>query len=191
MKNIQNYREFRLNESVNSFYPRYNYPSRYRERAKELYNLPTNPTVLDKVHNFFQKMETRIDNMAYMGASAQQSRRAERGGGPNTGIESLFGIAAVVPSVLKRIFGPTADAVEKNPENKEEYLKFMRHTNDEFYKNELPKIKSEPQFETHIEDYYKKAGIKRGVNPTVDEVARNKANIFFSKQMNPNSVILQ
>ena len=192
MKNIQNYKEFRLDESSTPFFSKNNYPGKYKDRAKKLYDLPDNPTVLAKVRNFFQKMEDRMNTMAYYGAQYQQMRRAERGGGPNTGIEALFGLGTVVPSVLKKVFGPTrASLVEKNPENKEEYLKFMRHTNEEFVKNDLPRIKDESQLDANISRLYQKGGVKRKESPILDEVARNRANIFYSKQMNQNIPIYQ
>ena len=113
MRNLKIYEQFCLDENEQIFFSRHNMPTKYKERAKKSYNLSDHPSVLQRTHNFFQGMEDRINNMARIGKGYQQQRRAERGGGPNTGVESLFGIASVVPNVLKRVFGPSKFEIAK------------------------------------------------------------------------------
>jgi hypothetical protein len=119
-----------------------------------------------------------------------QQKRAERGGGPNTGVEVLFGLPSVVPSVLKRVFGPTK--FERIPKKDEQVdVEFIRHTNEDFVKNELPSIKTEKQLEDNVDDLYKRGGVKVGEVPALDDIAKNRANIYYAKQINPNQPVLE
>jgi hypothetical protein len=192
MKNIQLYEHFCINESERVFFSRHNQPTTYKERAKKTYGLSDNPTILQRTENFFQKMEDRLNRMAGEGDRLMKQKRAERGGGPNTGVELLFGLPSVIPSVLKRVFGPTKfELAKKAPKDDAVDLEFMRHTNEDFVKNELPSIRSEKQLEDNIADLYKRGDVRKGQSPVLDDIARNRANIFYTKQMNPNQQILQ
>lgn len=189
MKNIQLYEKFCINENERLFFTRHNQPPTYDRRVRN-YGLSDNPTILQRTENFFERMEDRLNRMAYYGDSLMRQKRAERGGGPNTGVELLFGLPSIVPNVLKRIFGPTK--FERIPKKVEEVdIEFMRHTNEDFVRNELPSIRTEKQLEDNIEDLYKRADVKKGEVPVVDDIARNRVNIFYSKQANPNQPVLE
>ena len=157
MKNIQEYNEYILNESSNLFFQRHNYPKKYNERVKKIDpKLSNDPRVLSKVKNFFQKMEDKIESIAYYGKQLQQLRRAERGGGPNTGIEVLFGLPSIVPNILKKVFGPTEVRWGRIPQDDEIDINFIRHMNEDFVKNELPYIRNEANLQDNILKIYKK-----------------------------------
>ena len=189
MKNIQLYEKFCISENERLFFTRHNQPATYDMRVKN-YGLSDNPTILQRTENFFERMEDRLNRMASIGTSLMQQKRAERGGGPNTGVEVLFGLPSVVPSVLKRIFGPTK--FERIPKRDEQVdIEFIRHTNEDFVKNELPSINTEKQLEDNIDELYKKGGVKVGEVPALDDIARNRANIYYTKQMNPNQPVLE
>ena len=189
MKNIQLYEKFCINENERLFFTRHNQPATYDGRVRN-YGLSDNPTILQRTENFFERMEDRLNRMADIGGSLMQQKRAERGGGPNTGVELLFGLPSVVPNVLKRIFGPTK--FERIPKKTEEVdIEFMRHTNEDFVRNELPSIRTEKELEDNIEDLYRRAEVKKGEVPVVDDIARNRVNIFYSKQSNPNQPVLE
>jgi hypothetical protein len=195
MKNILTYESFALNESDTLSLQRHNKrwsPENYSQRANNYRGVSADPGVLSKVGNFFQKMEDRLNAMASVGQDLARSRRSERPASKfNTGYEVLYGLPSVVPGVLKRVFGGTnydyknVFASEDNID-----LDFMRHTNEEFVKNELPSIKSEDQLSRNIEQLYKKGNIKPGQSPVLDEIVRNRANIFYQYQQNPGSVTL-
>jgi hypothetical protein len=189
MKNIQLYEKFCISENERLFFTRHNQPATYDGRVRN-YGLSDNPTILQRTENFFQRMEDRLNRMATIGTSLMQQKRAERGGGPNTGVEVLFGLPSVVPSVLKRIFGPTK--FEKIPKRDEQVdVEFIRHTNEDFVKNELPSINTEKQLEDNIDELYKKGGVKVGEVPALDDIARNRANSYYTKQINPNQPVLE
>ena len=194
MKNIQLYEHFCLSESSKSFFRNKGLPEKYKDRAK-LYGVSANPGILGKVSNFFNKAENRINNMANAGKGLQQSRRGERiagGQGFNTGIEALFGIASVVPNVLKRVFGPSDYELGKSISSDDQVdIEFIRHTNDNFIKKDLPKIRSERQLEDNIYDLYRKAGVSRGKSPALDDIADNRANLYYTRETSPNQPIFQ
>lgn len=189
MKNIKDYRTFCLNESEGLFFNRHNMGGRYEERTND-YNVSQNPTVLGRVGNFFQKMENRLSRMADYGSNLAKSHRAERGGGINTGYEALFGLTTVVPGILKRIFGPTKYEFSRKPDDKVD-LDLMRHTNEDFIKNDLPSIRSEEQMISHADEIYKRGNIRPGDHPIVDDIVRNRANLYYERELNPNSEILR
>jgi len=188
MEHIKEYNKYRLDESSGMFFTRHNYPKKYSDRVKKIDPSLSNDTkVLRKTEGFFQRMEDRIDKAADYAAGYQENRRARRGGGPNTGIESLFGIASIFPNILKRVFGPSSN---KNSSTKYETLKdnevnlnFMRHTNENFRKYELPNIRTEKDLDDNIYRMYKKARIKPKESPIFDEIIKNRANIFYSKYL--------
>lgn len=187
MKNIQGYQEFSINESSQEYFIKNNLPVKYRERVKRIDpNLSNNPRVMSKVRNFFQKWEDRISSMGEYGTQYQQMRRAERGGGPNTGIESLFGISSIVPNILKRVFGPTKAKFGKVPDDDAVDVNFMRHTNEDFARSELPKIKTEEELANNIGGMYKKAGVNRGDSPILDEILKNRANMYYARDIDPS-----
>jgi hypothetical protein len=189
MKNIQLYEKFCISENERLFLTRHNLPATYDGRVRN-YGLSDNPTILQRTENFFQRMEDRLNRMATIGTSLMQQKRAERGGGPNTGVEVLFGLPSVVPSVLKRVFGPTK--FERIPKKDEQVdVEFIRHTNEDFVKNELPSIKTEKQLEDNVDDLYKRGGVKVGEVPALDDIAKNRANIYYAKQINPNQPVLE
>lgn len=189
MKNIQEYQEFCLNESSAIFYQRHNMPTTYKERARKSYNLSDNPTVLTNVGNFFQKMEDKFTDVGNYMAQAQKLRRAERGGGPDTGVEALYGLFSLAPNILKKVFGPTKASFKNQiPSDKEVNLEFMRHTNEDFVKKDLPNIKTEDQMIAHVNDIYKKAGVKPKQSPVLDDIVRNRLNIYYDNQINPYGV---
>ncbi len=194
MRNIKEYRDFCINESQDLFFSRHlgNNAKTYQDRAKNYYDLPEDSTILQKTHNFFQKAEDRLNSIAQAGRNIVQQNRAVRGGGLNTGFENLFGLVSVVPGVLKRVFGPTKFEISKKaPSDDEVDVEFMRHTNEDFAKNELPNIKTEQQLEDNIADLYQKAQVKRGDMPVLDDIGMNRAYLFYSKQKNPNQPIFQ
>ena len=187
MKNLYTYEKFRLNENRDLFFTRHNEPARYKDRARKTYGLSDDPTILQKTRNFFEKMEDRLQRMADAGSYLVRQNRYERGGGgPNTGVELLFGLPTVVPNILKRVFGPTKASLAKN--SKDDYIdtEFMRHTNNDFMREDLPSIRTEKQLEDHIEMLYGKAKVKRGEVPMFDDIAYNRANLFYTRQINPN-----
>jgi hypothetical protein len=113
----------------------------------------------------------------------------ERGGGPDTGYEALFGLTTIVPGVLKRIFGPTKyEFTRKSGDDVN--LELMRHTNEDFVREDLPTIKSETQLEAHVDDLYKRGGVKPGEHPVLDDIARNRANLYYEREINPNSPLV-
>ena len=197
MKNIQLYEQFCINEGERDFFRRNYLPTSYAIRSKNYYKLPADATILQRTENFFQNIENRIEKMASYGSSLMKQRRADRGPGgegPNTGVESLFGLPAVVPYVLKRVFSPSKYDFAKGdsvPKDDSMNLKFMRHTNEDFVKNELPYIKNEKQMDTHIQELYKKAGVKPKQHPVLDDIVRNRYQMFLYHQMYPNRQILQ
>lgn len=194
MKNLLEYEDF-LNESNGLAFPRHTvsrgYQNTYDQRAGAYKGVSTDPGILSKVGNFFQKMEDRLNAMASYGQQQAQATRAARGNSKfNTGYELLFGLPSVVPGVLKRIFGGT-NYEYKNvfaDEGKAD-LEFMRHTNEEFAKKELPGIRNEDQLSRNIEDLYKKGGVKPGQSAILDDIARNRANLYYQYQQNPQSVV--
>ena len=189
MENLDNYRIFLLNESSSDFFDKRRMSRKYSDRNKAR-GLSGNPTILKKVYSFFDRMEDRINRMAEQGKMYQQQRRSERGGNFNTGVETLFGAASVVPNVLKRVFGP--NEFDKRMLSDESVdLDTLRHTNERFVKNELSKIKTEKQFEDNIEDLYRRGSVKFGQSPVLDEITRNRAASFYQREMNPNTPIIQ
>ena len=193
MKNLLLYESFCLQEKEDNFFLRHNQPQSYKERAKESYGLSDNPSILAKTHTFFQKMEDRLNRMANLGSQYQREKRLARGeGGPNTGVELLFGLPSLVPNVLKKVFGPTKYEIQKKVKSDDVVdLELMRHTNEDFIKSELPSIRTEQQLEDHIQDLYSRGGVSPRQVPVLDDIARNRANIFYQRQMNPNSPVLQ
>ena len=188
MKNILLYEKFCLNEQEKIYFRRHNMSTYYNQRARE-YNISENPTILGRVGNFFGRMEDRLSRMAEVGKQLAQSRRMERGGGPDTGYEALFGLTTIVPGVLKRIFGPTKyEFTRKSGDDVN--LELMRHTNEDFVREDLPTIKSETQLEAHVDDLYKRGGIKPGEHPVLDDIARNRANLYYEREINPNSPLV-
>lgn len=193
MKNLLLYESFCLKENEDNFFLRHNQPQSYKKRAKETYGLSDNPSILKKTYDFFEKMEDRLNRMADLGSQYQREKRLARGeGGPNTGVELLFGLPSLVPSVLKKVFGPTKYEIQKKVKSDDVVdLDLMRHTNEDFIKSELPSIRTEQQLEDHIQDLYNRGGVSPRQVPVLDDIARNRANIFYQRQMNPNSPILQ
>jgi len=174
----------------NEYYRKYSNED-YGSRAKS-YGISSSDTVLQKTENFFQNMENRINAIADQMGYAQNIRRYSRGGNLNTGIELLYSLPSVVPSVLKRIFAPTKtgysspwEGVKFNKVGKgdtDQDIDFIRHTNNEFIKNDLGNIKNEKDLEDHISGLYKRGKVKVGEDPILDDVARNRANIFYSSK---------
>lgn len=192
MKNLYTYEKFRLNENRDLFFTRHNEPARYNDRARKTYGLSDDPTILQKTRNFFEKMEDRLQRMADAGSNLVRQNRYEIGsGGPNTGVELLFGLPTIVPNILKRVFGPTKASLAKNSNDDYVNTKFMRHTNDDFLREDLPSIRTEKQLEDHIEGLYKKAKVERGEVPMFDDIANNRANLFYTRQTNPNHPALR
>lgn len=200
MNRIKNFRDFcQINESNDTnddlFFRRHlgNNASTYDDRAKNHYELGGNPTVLGKVGNFFQKMENRINTAAQIGKQQVRQNRATRThGGPDTGFEILFGALSVVPNVLKRVFGPTKyEFTKKAPSEEKVDVDFIRHTNEDFTKNELPNIKTEDQLADHIGDLYNRGDVVMGQVPVLDDIARNRVNIYYQRQENPSQPIFQ
>lgn len=186
MNNIIPYDKFSLNEKID-WYEKANLSRSYQDRARD-YGLPADATVMAKAENFFQRMEDRLNYMATSAAQYQKQRTAERGGNFDTGIESMYGIVSVVPGVLKRIFAPTEASYTNQwggiqydkMKDEDVNLEFMRHTNNEFMERELPNIKSETQLQNNIESIYKKGGVKPGEVPAVDDIAKNRINMYYS-----------
>jgi hypothetical protein len=195
MKNIQDYERFCLNESEELMWTRHlgNNAKSYEDRAKNYYNLSSSPSILSKTQNFFQKMEDRINNMARVGKGLAQQNRSGRSGNLDTGYENLFGLVSVVPNVLKRVFGPTKFEIAKKAPAKDDEinLEFMRHTNEDFAKSELPNIRSEKQLEDNIADLYQKGEVKKGEVPVLDDIAMNRINLYYTRQETPNQPIFQ
>jgi len=199
MNRIKNFSDFcRINESNESnddlFFRRHlgNNASTYDDRSKNHYGLGGNTTILSKVSNFFQKMENRINTAAQIGKQqVRQNRAARTHGGPDTGFEILFGALSVVPNVLKRVFGPTKYEFKKAPSEENVDVDFIRHTNEDFAKNELPNIKTEDQLADHIGDLYNRGDVVMGQVPVLDDIARNRVNIYYQQQANPSQPIFQ
>jgi len=168
------------------FFLRHNYPAKYEDRVKKIDpKLSDDPRVLSKVRNFFQKIENKIESAAYYGKQLQQLRRAERGGGPNTGIEALFGLPSIIPNILKKIFGPSNVQWGKTPKDNEVDIEFMRHINKDFVENELPYIQNEAHLQDNILKMYQKAGVGKGYSPILDEIIRNRLNLYYTREINP------
>jgi len=166
--------------------------SKYEDRLKNQWGLDPNPSILGKTRNFFQKMEDRINRAAQIGQRQVRQNRATRAhGGPDTGFEVLFGAFSVVPNILKKIFGPTKYNFTKKRKSEEVDLELMKHLNQDFARNELPAIRTEEQLADNIGDMYRRGGVQRGEVPVVDEIARNRAHIYYQKQANPYHQIYQ
>jgi hypothetical protein len=45
---------------------------------------------------------------------------------------------------------------------------------------ELPHLQSEAQLQSHVDDLYKKAQVKPGEVPAVDDIAKNRINMFYT-----------
>ena len=195
MRNIKEYRDFCINESEELFFSRHlgNNAKTYKDRAKNYYDLPEDSSILQKSQSFFQKMEDKLNNIAKAGQDIAKQNRAVRGGNLNTGYEMLFGLPSVIPGVLKRVFGPTKFEIAKRVPAKDEEVdvEFMRHTNDDFAKNELPNIKTEQQLEDNIAELYQKAQVNKGQVPVLDDIGMNRAYLYYAKQKNPNQPIFQ
>ncbi len=198
MNRIKNFKEFSsINEAEDEslFFRRHlgNNASSYDDRAKNHYELGDNPTVLAKTRNFFQKMEDRINRAAEIGkAKVRQNRATRTHGGPDTGVEILFGALSVVPNVLKRVFAPTKyEFSKKAPSEETVDIEFMRHTNEDFANNELPNIITEDQLADHVGDLYNRGEVRMGEVPVLDDIVRNRVNIYYQNQANPNNPILQ
>lgn len=197
MSRIKNFRDFcSINESSKEELYFMNHlgrnSSRYEDRAKIHYGLDTNPTVMSKTRNFFQRMEDRINKAAEIGKQQVRQNRASRTyGGPDTGFEILFGALSVVPNILKRVFGPTKYEFTKKRRSEEVDVELIRHTNEDFSKNELPAIKTEDQLADHIGDLYKRGGVQMGEVPVLDDIAKNRVNMYYQKQQNPYQPVLQ
>jgi hypothetical protein len=199
MNKIKNFNDFcRINESNDSnedlFFRRHlgSNASTYDDRAKNHYGLGNNTTVLGKVRNFFAKMEDRINRAAQIGKQQVRQNRATRThGGPDTGFEILFGALSVVPNVLKRVFGPTNYEFKKAPSEDKVDVEFMRHTNEDFAQNELPNIKTEDQLADHIGDLYNRGDVAMGQVPVLDDIARNRVNLYYQHQADPAQPIFQ
>jgi hypothetical protein len=195
MRNIKEYRDFCINESEELFFSRHlgNNSKTYKDRAKNHYELPEDSSILQKTQSFFQKMEDKLNNIAQAGQDITRQNRAVRGGGLNTGYEMLFGLPSVIPGVLKRVFGPTKFEIAKKTPTKDEDVdvEFMRHTNEDFAKNELPNIKTEQQLEDNITELYQKAQVNKGQVPALDDIGMNRAYLYYTKQKNPNQPIFQ
>ena len=197
MYKIKNFKDFcSVNESNNEdlWFRRHmgDNASSYSERSKNHYGLGDNPSILAKVSNFFNKMESRISRAAEIGkAQVSQNRASRQFGGPDTGFEILFGALSVVPNVLKRVFAPTKYEFKKAPSEEEIDVDFIRHTNEDFVKNELPNIKTEEQLADHLGDLYNRGDVSMGEVPVLDDIARNRANIFYQQKSNPSKPILE
>ena len=187
MNNIISFERFSLNEKID-WYDKAKLSRSYQDRARE-YGLPADATVMAKTQNFFQKAEDRLNYMATSAGQLQDQRRTERGASTfGTGIETTYGLVSVVPAVLKRIFAPS-DASYTNKWGGIQYdkmkeedvnLEFMKHTNNEFMAKELPHLQSEAQLQSHVDDLYKKAQVKPGEVPAVDDIAKNRINMFYT-----------
>jgi hypothetical protein len=138
-------------------------------------------------------MEDRINRAADIGKMQVRQNRATRThGGPDTGFEMLFGTLSVVPSVLKRVFAPTKyEFTKKAPSEDTVDVEFIRHTNEDFTKNELPNIKTEEQLADHIGDMYSRGEVQMGQVPVLDDIAKNRVNLYYQHQANPNQPIFQ
>lgn len=195
MKNIKEYKDFFINESEKLFFSRHfgDNAETYKERATNHYNLPPDASILQKSNKFFQKMENKLNKIASAGQTITRQNRAQRGGGLNTGYEILFGLPSVIPSVLKKVFGHTKfEIAKKTPKTDDEInVEFMRHTNEDFAKNELPLIKNEQQLEDNIKTLYQKAQVNKGQVPALDDIGMNRAYLYYLKQKNPNQPIFQ
>lgn len=183
MQNLLEYESFYEAKKEDLFFARHNMPSNYADRARS-YGIPIpGNSILTKVYNFLGGFENYLDRFASAYSSTMKQRRAERGGGPNTGIESIFKLFSAVPGVLKRIFGPSVMKY-KGAEKDQVSLELMRHTNEVYMKEDLPKIKNQGDLARNLADLYQKAGVKPKQNPALDEIARNRATIYFSKHPN-------
>jgi len=198
MNRIKNFNDFcSINESSDDglFFRKHlgNNSSSYEDRAKNHYGLGNNPTVLSKTREFFQKMEDRINRAAEIGKQqVRQNRSMRTHGGPDTGFELLFGALSVVPNVLKRVFSPTKYEFSKKASSEETVdLDFMKHTNEDFTKNELPNIKSEEQLADHVGDLYSRGDVRMGQVPVLDDIVRNRVNLYYQHQTNPNQPVFQ
>lgn len=197
MHKIKNFKDFcSINESNDDdlWFRRHlgNNGSTYEDRAKNHYGLDSNSSVLGNVRNFFQKMENRINSAAEIGKrQVRQNRALRTHGGPDTGFELLFGALSVVPNVLKRVFGPTKYNFKKAPEEDKVDVEFMRHTNEDFAQNELPNIRTEDQLADHIGDLYNRGDVVMGQVPVLDDIARNRVNLYYQRQANPAHPIFQ
>lgn len=149
---------------------------RYKNQVS---SLSQDSSILKKTEDFFQRMENRINKMADYASSLQKQRRSERGGGLDTGIESIFGLPSIVPSIFKKIFGPTQFNLKKNDEKEEEEI--MKINND-FVNKDLPSISNERDLESYIESLYKKLDTKPGKNKKIDNLVKNRINLFYSNK---------
>ena len=180
MQNLLEYESFYESKKDDLFFARHNMPQNYADRAR-MYGIqaPGN-SFFSKVSSFMGGLEESFDRFSQRLSSSIKARRAERGGGPNTGIESIFRLFSVVPGVLKKIFGPSVMRF-KGADKDQVSLDLMRHTNDVYSREELPKIKSQSDLARNIHDLYGRSGYRPNQNPLVDELARNRAALYFSR----------
>ena len=47
------------------------------------------------------------------------------------------------------------------------------------------------QLEDNVADLYQKGGVKRGQSPVLDDIARNRANLYYTREKNPNQPIFK
>lgn len=180
MENLLEYESFYKSNKEGLHFRRHNLSPKYEDRAKAYgIDIPGN-SLFSKVYGFLDGFESYLDRFGEKFSSEMERRRAERGGGPDTGIEALLKLPSVVPGVLKRIFGPSI-VKYKGADEDETSLELMRHTNDVYIKNDLPNIRTQRDLTKNLSEMYKKAGYKWGQNPVLDEIARNRTALYFSR----------
>ena len=193
MSRIKNFRSFCINESEELYFRKHlgNNASEYGSRARDYYGLGDDPSVLGKTQSFFQRMENRFERAATsMQSRIEQNRASRPYGGPNTGFEVLFGAASLLPNILKKVFGPTKYDFKKSKKD-EVPLDLIRHTNEDFIREELPSIRTEEDLAKNIERLYQRGGVRMGQEPVLDDIARNRANIYYQRINNPGSQIFR
>ena len=196
MSKIKNFKDFCINESDEDNDLKFrrhlgDSGSTYSDRARNHYGLGNDSTILQRSESFFDRMENRFNKASDIYQSRVQQNRASRTfGGPNTGFQILAGTASIIPNLLKRVFGPTKYEFTKGKEDDID-VDLIRHTNDDFVRNELPSIRTEDDLASHIEGLYGKGGAKVGDSPVLDDIAKNRANLYYTRQQNPSSPVLK
>jgi hypothetical protein len=193
MSIIKNFKNFCLNESDDLYFRRHlgDNSSNYVDRSKKYYGLGDDASVLQKTESFFDRMEDRFNRASDIYQNKVNQNRASRPfGGPDTGFEILSGTASLIPNLLKRVFGPTKYDFSKS-KREDIDVDLIRHTNNDFIRNELPSIRTEDDLASHIEGLYGRGGVNVGSEPVLDDIARNRANLYYQRQNNPNSPVLR
>lgn len=143
------------------------------------------------LYDMFKNLEGRFDNFNsyYLNNMAVKD---SSGRAIDTGLGWLIGTAgSMVSHVSSKIFEPSeiGSIIKKDGENKsgigaDETIRaqHQRLLNDTFIKEDLPKIKSDSDFQNYFFDYYRGAGTKPGENKQLDRGIATLTNTYLNSK---------